>query len=143
MEQALLFYIMLMTVSIGILLKLLGNGLWMFEERDSVWNAWYMYIGSCQSDFLKMKYHSILVHQARYATSVVANYLYTATVKTSKTFMRPILHIILSLQNLMHLTVMIKFRSWLGSSTFTTKLLLGHWFICHLKEWIWVFQYTS
>ena len=33
-----------------------------------------------------MKDHYISVDQARYATSIVANYLYTAPVKTSKKF---------------------------------------------------------
>ena len=32
----------------------------------------------------QMKYHSITVDQARYVTSIVAKYLYNATVKTSK-----------------------------------------------------------
>ena len=34
----------------------------------------------------QMKDHSISVDQARYATSIVAKYLYTATVKASKKF---------------------------------------------------------
>ena len=34
----------------------------------------------------QLKYHSISVDQARYATSIVAKYLYTVTVKVSKKF---------------------------------------------------------
>ena len=34
----------------------------------------------------QMKYHSISVYQARYATSIVAKYLDTVTVKTSTIF---------------------------------------------------------
>ena len=36
--------------------------------------------------FSQMRDHSISLHQARYATSIVAKYLNTATVKSSKTF---------------------------------------------------------
>ena len=38
-----------------------------------------------------MKDHSISVYQARYATSIVAKYLYTDTVKASKKFYKTIL----------------------------------------------------
>ena len=34
----------------------------------------------------QLNYHSIYVYQARYATSIVAKYLDTDTVKVSKTF---------------------------------------------------------
>ena len=43
-----LFYLMLMTVSIGIHLKLLENGLWMLKERYSMRTSWDIHIGSCQ-----------------------------------------------------------------------------------------------
>ena len=42
---------------------------------------WFMSIRISQ-----LKYHSIFVDQARYATSIVAKYLYTATVKVSNKF---------------------------------------------------------
>ena len=42
---------------------------------------WFMSIRISQ-----LKYHSISVDQARYATSIVAKYLYTATVKVSNKF---------------------------------------------------------
>ena len=42
---------------------------------------WFMSIGISQ-----LKDHSVYVDQARYATSIVAKYLDTATVKVSKTF---------------------------------------------------------
>ena len=42
---------------------------------------WFMSISISQ-----MKYHSILVDKARYATSILAKYLDTSTVKTSTKF---------------------------------------------------------
>ena len=42
---------------------------------------WFMSIRISQ-----MKFHSISVDQARYATSIVEKYLYTATVKASTSF---------------------------------------------------------
>ena len=47
---------------------------------------WFMSIRISQ-----MKYHSISVDQDRYATSVVAKYLDTATVKASTKFYKTIL----------------------------------------------------
>ena len=41
-------YIMLMTVSIGIRMKILEFGLFILWERDSMWTSWDMHIGSCQ-----------------------------------------------------------------------------------------------
>ena len=49
----LLSYLMLMTVSIGILLKLLVNGLLILWEIDSMWTSWDIHIGSCQSEVLR------------------------------------------------------------------------------------------
>ena len=43
-----LFYLMLMTLYIGVLLKLLENGLWILQERDYMWASWDMHIGPCQ-----------------------------------------------------------------------------------------------
>ena len=45
------FYLMMMIVSIGIHLKLLENGLWNIYERYSMWNYWDIHIGLCQSGF--------------------------------------------------------------------------------------------
>ena len=39
----------------------------------------------------QLKYHYISVYQARYATSIVAKYLDTATVKVSQKFYKPTL----------------------------------------------------
>ena len=44
---------------------------------------WFMSIRISQ-----LKDHSISVHEARYATSIVAKYLDTATVKVSNKFLR-------------------------------------------------------
>ena len=41
-----------MTMSIGMHMNLLGNGLWTLYEIDSMWNSWDMHIGLCQSGFL-------------------------------------------------------------------------------------------
>ena len=51
MEQRLLFYLMLMIVYIGILLKILDHGFWALYKRYSMWTSWDMHIGSCQSEF--------------------------------------------------------------------------------------------
>ena len=56
----------------------LGNR---FHVKFLVYSYWFMSIRISQ-----LKDHSISVDQARYATSVVAKYLDTATVKVSKTF---------------------------------------------------------
>ena len=50
---------------------------------------WFMSIGISQ-----MMDHSISVYQARYATSSVYKYLYTATVNTSKIIIRSVCHMI-------------------------------------------------
>ena len=55
MEQKLLFYLMLMTVFIGIPLKLLETFLWTILERDSMWTSWYLHIGFCQLGFHKWR----------------------------------------------------------------------------------------
>ena len=67
-----------MTVSIGILLKLLQNDLWM---NLFGYTHWFISIRISQ-----MRDHSISVDQARYATSIVAKYLDIVTVKVSTTF---------------------------------------------------------
>ena len=90
-----------------------------------------------------MKYHSIYVDQARYATYIVEKYLDTATVKVSTKFIRPHFHLTWYSQNKMYLPVMNKLRSWLGNSTFTTELEFVHWFIYCLQEWTLVLQYKS
>ena len=53
MDQKLLFYLMLMIVSIGMRIKILENGLLIIWERDSMQNSWDMHIGSFQSVFLR------------------------------------------------------------------------------------------
>ena len=58
-----------------------------------------------------MKYQSVSVYQARYSTSIAAKYLDTATIKTSRDFIRPLCHMILSSPNMMHRPVMSKLRS--------------------------------
>ena len=57
-----------------------------------------------------MKDHSIFVDKARYATSIVAKYLDTATVKVSTNFIRPHLQQKLYSQNKIYLPVMNKLR---------------------------------
>ena len=54
-EQNISFYLMLITVSIGTILKILENVLWMLQERDSMWASWDKHIGSCQSEFLRLR----------------------------------------------------------------------------------------
>ena len=86
MEQRLLFYIILMTVSIGMLLKLLGkklDALVNISHLNFLGNAhWFISIRiSCMKD------HSISVDQTRYATSIV-DYLDVSVVKISKTLYR-------------------------------------------------------
>ena len=81
MEQTLLFYIIFMTVYIGILMKFLENGfLGTLGKRSHVkllgYAHWLMSIRISH-----MKDHYIPVDKARYATSVVAKYLDTAIVK--------------------------------------------------------------
>ena len=52
-----------------------------FRVNFLVYAHWFMSIRISQ-----MKDHSISVYQARYATSIVEKYLYTATVKSSTKF---------------------------------------------------------
>ena len=73
---------MLMIVSIGIQMKILENGDTLgkrFHVNFLGYAHWFMSIIISQ-----LKYHSIYVYQARYATSIVAKYLDTATVQASK-----------------------------------------------------------
>ena len=60
-----------------------------FHVNFLVYENWFMLIRIYQ-----MKDHSIYVDQDRYATSIVARYLYTATVKARKRFIRPHCHLI-------------------------------------------------
>ena len=86
MEQILLFYLMLMNVYIGILMKLLeiffvdtlGKRL---HVNFLGYSHWFISIIISQ-----MKDHSIPIDQAIYATYIVAKYLDTAIVKAGKTF---------------------------------------------------------
>ena len=75
-----------MTVSSGILLKLLENCFVdtlgnIFQVNFLGYAHWFVSIRNFQ-----MKDHSITVDQARYATSIVAKYLDTTTVKASTNF---------------------------------------------------------
>ena len=86
MEQILLFYLMLITVYIGILMKRLEKKI--VDTLGKILNAnflgyahWFISIRISQ-----MKDHSISVDQAIYATSIVLKYLDTATAKTSAKF---------------------------------------------------------
>ena len=77
---------MLMVVYIVIHLKLLENGLWknlgkIFNVEFLGFSHWFMSIRISQ-----VRYHSISVDQARYATSVVDKYLDTAKFNTSTIF---------------------------------------------------------
>ena len=78
---------MLMIVSTGIQMNILENGLLTPWERYSMWTSYDLHIGLCQYEQIsQLKDHSISVDQARYATSIVAKYLDTSTVKVSNNF---------------------------------------------------------
>ena len=86
MDLRLWYYLMLMIVFIGILMNILESGF--FDTLGKRFHVnflglahWFMSIRISQ-----LKDHSISVDQARYATSIVAKYLDTATVKVSNKF---------------------------------------------------------
>ena len=85
MDHNFLYYLMLMTVSIGIQMKILEMVCGYLGKRFHVnflgYSHWFMSIRIYQ-----VKDHSISVDQARYATSIVAKYLNNATVKVSTNF---------------------------------------------------------
>ena len=81
-----------------------------------------------------MKDHSIYVDQDRYATSIVAKYLDTATVKGSTKFYKTTLSPDMISTKDDTYTSDEKFRSWLVHSTFTTYLALVHLFIYFLQD---------
>ena len=74
------FYLILMTLSIGILLKLFEHVL-IFNVNFLLFAHWFMSISISH-----MNYHYISVYQARYAASILAKYLDTASFKTSTKF---------------------------------------------------------
>ena len=74
----------------------------------------------------QIKDHSILVDQDRYATSSVAKYLETDTVKKSTKFYKTTFPYDVYLTRMMYLLVMSKLRSCIGKSKFTTEILLDH-----------------
>ena len=85
MGQILLFYLVLISLSTGILLKLseifwdtIGNR---FHVIFLGYTNWFVSIRISQ-----MKDHSISVYQARYDTSIVSKYFDNVTVKTSTYF---------------------------------------------------------
>ena len=101
---------------------------WFVENLGKVFHVNFL---GCAHWFMsrriyQMKDHSISVDQAIYATSIVAQYLDTDTVKASNCFIRPILHMIRYSPKMMHLPVMSKLRSLLGNSIFTTEFVLDH-----------------
>ena len=69
------------------------------------------------------KDHSVSVSLAKYATSIVAKYLDTATVKTGTIFTRPLCHIIWYSPKLMHKIVMSKLRSQLENTIYLLQSL--------------------
>ena len=86
MDLKLLFYLMLMIVSIGIQMKILDN--FFVDTLGKIFHVnflgyahWFMSIGISH-----LRDHSISMYQARYATSIVAKYLDTATVNVSTKF---------------------------------------------------------
>ena len=85
---------------------------------------WFMSIRISQ-----MKDHSISVDQDRYATSIVAKQLDTATVKAITKFYNTTLPANMILTKDDTSTSVKKLRSWLGNLTLTTELALVHWFI--------------
>ena len=88
----------------------LGN--WFVDTLGKIFHVnflgfshWFMSIRIYQ-----LKDHSISVDQARYATSIVAKYLNTATVNVSKSFIRQHFLLTLSLLKEMYLQVMSKLK---------------------------------
>ena len=71
----------------------------------------------------QLKDHSIYVYQARYATSIVAKYLDTATVKVSKKFYKTTFPADMIFTKEYVSTSDEKLRSWLGNIIFTTELV--------------------
>ena len=92
-EQRLLFYLMLMTVSIGILLKLLKMVFENLRKRFHLKFLGYAH-WSTPIRIYQMRENSISVNQNRYDTSIVAKYLDTDTFKTSNFFIRRLCHTI-------------------------------------------------
>ena len=82
---------------------------------------WFMSIRISQ-----MKYHSISVDQARYTTSIVAEYLDTATVKASTKFYKATLLFDMILAKADASTSDEKLRNLLGNSAFITEIVLDH-----------------
>ena len=73
-----------------------------------------------------MKDHSISIYQDRYYTYVVEKYLDNATFKARTEFYKTTLLSNMIFKKLVHLPVIIKLRSELGNSIFTTELVLDH-----------------
>ena len=80
---------MLMTVSIGIQMELLEK--WFVDTLGKGLHVNFLGYAHCFMSIRisQLRDNSISVDQARYATSIVAKYLYTAIVKSSKKFIRP------------------------------------------------------
>ena len=88
MDQKLLSYLIPMTVSIGLHLRLLEK--YFVDTLGKIFHVNFLGYAHWFVSFrmYQIKDHYISVNQARYATSIVEKYLDTATVKAIKTFYR-------------------------------------------------------
>ena len=116
------------------------NGLWIIKGRDSMWTSWGIHIGSCQSECLIWRIIPFLWIRIDMPPLLLQNNWILPQLRQLKKFIITIYHLIWFSPKQMHITVMNKLRSWLGNSTFTTKIVLVHWFIYCLKELILVFK---
>ena len=121
----------------------LGNGLWILYERYSMWTSSDMHIGSCQTEFLRWRVVPFLRIRLDMLLLLFKNAWILPHLRQVQSFIRLNFHLIWYSQKIIHPTVMNKFRSWLGNSTFTADIALVHWFIYYLQEWTWVLQCTS
>ena len=77
---------MLIIVSIGIQMKMIGKCF--VDTLGNIFHMNFLGYAHCfmSTRISQLKDHSISVDQARYATSIIAKYVYTATVKVSTKF---------------------------------------------------------
>ena len=134
-----LSYILLMTLSIGIHLSLLGNGLWILLERYSMWTSWDVHIGSGQSEFIRWRIIPFLGIRLDMLLLFLQNTYILPQLRQVQSFIRTHFHMIWYSQKTIHLSVINKLKSWPGNSTFTSDIALVHWFIYCLQEWTAVF----
>ena len=134
MIQKLLFNLMLMTVYIGLLLKLLETFVWMLQEIDSMWTSWGVHIGSCQSEFIIWR--TITIHYIR-LDMLLLLWLSIWILPQStqvRSFIRLYFHLIGYSPRMLHLPMMIKLRIWLDNSVLTIDIVLYRWFIFIYKS---------